>query len=189
VTTGHDAALWESMVTVGRIVRPHGHKGAVMVEPATDFATERFREGAELNWTRGGEVSKVRVAAGREFRGRWVVMFDGVESMNDAETLRGLELRVAEADLHPLDAGTHYVHDLEGCEVTTLAGERIGRVERVQFGSSAPLLVVGASSGEVLVPLVDGICRRIDPASKRIIVELPEGLIELNASRKNGRER
>lgn len=180
---------WESMVTVGRITRPHGHKGAVMVQPETDFAAERFREGSELAWTRGGDVARIRITASREFRGRWVVMLDGVESMNDAETLRGLELRVAEADLHPLDPGTHYVHDLEGCEVTTLAGERIGRVERVQFGSSAPLLVVGGSSGEVLVPLVDEICRRIDPASKRIIVELPEGLVELNAGRKSGRER
>jgi 16S rRNA processing protein RimM len=174
------------MVTVGRIVRPHGHKGGVVVESATDFGAERFRAGSELSWDRGGEITRIRVKAGREFQGRWVVMFEGIETMNDAETLRGLELRVAEADLHPLDAGTHYVHDLEGCEVTTLAGERIGRVERVQFGSSAPLLVVGAPGGEVLVPLIDAICRRIDPASKRIIVELPEGLIELNASRKVG---
>jgi 16S rRNA processing protein RimM len=177
------------MVTVGRIVRPHGHKGAVVVQPETDFGTDRFSQGAELNWMRGPSVSKVRVSGGREFRGRWVVTLEGVESMNPAETLRGLELRVAEADLHPLAPGAHYVHDLEGCEVTTLAGELVGRVERVQFGSSAPLLVVGGSSGEVLVPLIDTICRRIDPASKRIIVELPEELLDLNASRRAGRER
>ena len=178
------------MITVGRIVRPHGHKGAVVVEPATDFAAERFREGAELSWNRGGEVARIRVTAGREFQGRWVVMFEGVESMNDAETLRGLELRVAEADLHPLDAGTHYVHDLEGCEVTTLAGERIGRVERVQFGSSAAAACrrwrrVGKCWCQWSTGFAAASTRRRSGSSSSCL----KGCVELNASRKSGRER
>ena len=171
------------MVTVGRIIRPHGHKGAVIVQPETDFAEARFGEGAELGWMRGGVVSKVRVVASREFRGRWVVTLEGVDTMNDAETLRDLELRIPSDALHPLEPGAHYVHDLEGCEVTTTSGSVIGRVERVQFGAGQPLLVVGGAEGEILVPLAETICRRIDPQAKRITVELPEGLLELNAVR------
>jgi len=177
------------MVTVGRIIRPHGHKGAVVVQPETDFAAARFREGAELQWMRGGSVGTVRVLAGREFQGRWVVTLEGVDSMNDAETLRDLELRISAQSLHRLEPGAHYVHDLEGCEVTTESGIRIGLVERVQFGAGQPLLVVAGAQGEILVPLIDTICRRIDPAAKRITVELPEGLLDLNVVRGGRRER
>jgi ribosomal 30S subunit maturation factor RimM len=79
------------------------------------------------------------VTSSREFRGRWVVTLDGVTTMNDAETLRGLELRVPADALQVLGPDAHYVHDLEGCAVVTTAGEEVGRVTRVQFGSGAPL--------------------------------------------------
>src|SRR5690348_4541417 len=105
------------MVTVGRIVRPHGHKGAVVVESETDFGAERFCKGAELTWKRAESVGPVRVAESFEHQGRWVVKFEGVGSMNDAEALRGIELRVPEAALHPLEPGSHYIHDLRDCEV------------------------------------------------------------------------
>ena len=153
-----------------------------MVQPETDFAGERFREGAELIWNRGSEAGPVRVADGFPHQGRWVVAFEGVDSMNDAETLRGVELRIPREALHALPPGAHYVHDLEGCEVVTTAGVGIGRVLRVDFGAAQPLLVVdGGAGNEVLVPMTEGICRRVTPAEKRIDVELPEGLLELNA--------
>jgi 16S rRNA processing protein RimM len=178
------------MITVGRIVRPHGHRGAVVVQPDTDFASERFREGAELVWNRGGRAGPVRISSGREHQGRWVVTFDGVDDMNDAETLRGVELRVPESALHPLARGAYYVHDLEGCEVVTTAGAAIGRVLRVEFGAAQPLLVVdGGAGSEVLVPMTEPMCRGVDTAAKRIVVELPEGLLDLNARREAGRGR
>ena len=172
------------MITVGRIVRPHGHKGAVVIESESDFADERFREGSELWWLRTGEPAVVSVASSREFRGRWVVALEGVASMNEAETLRGLELRVPAEALHALKDGVHYVHDLEGCMVATVHGQEVGRVSRVQFGSGAPLLVVAAHGGEVLIPLAEEICRRIDVAAKRIEIDPPEGLIDLNRGKR-----
>jgi 16S rRNA processing protein RimM len=106
---------------------------------------------------------------------------EGVESMNDAETLRDLELRVAADTLHPLSAGAHYVHDLQECLVVTTSGVEIGRVARVEFGSGTPCLVVAGEGGdEVMVPLAEEICREVDPAGKRIVIEPPAGLIELN---------
>jgi 16S rRNA processing protein RimM len=123
----------------------------------------------------------VRIAASREFRGRWVVALEGVTTMNEAETLRGLEFRVPVEALHPLDARTHYVHDLVGCGVVTASGREVGRVTGVQFGPAAPLLeVADAEGGEVLVPLSDAICRLVDPAGKRIVIDPPAGLIEVN---------
>jgi 16S rRNA processing protein RimM len=173
-------------ITVGRIIRPHGHRGSVVVAPETDFPAERFKPGVELFWRRGDEAaeSTVRIAESREFKGRWVVALDGVTTMNEAEALRGIELKVPEDALHPLDAGTFYVHDLEGCAVLTPAGETVGRVAGVQFGSGAPLLqIVDERGGEVLVPMVEGICREIDPGGKRIVIDPPAGLIELNSRR------
>ena len=180
LTQSSDHLIWADMITVGRIVRPHGHKGAVVVAPESDFADERFREGAALWWERGGQAAIVTVTSSREFRGRWVVTLDGVASMNEAEMLRGLEFRVPAESLRRLTDGAHYVHDLQGCMVVTLTGADIGRVSRLQFGSGAPLLVVESDDGEVLIPLAEHICRRIDIAAKRIEIDPPAGLIELN---------
>jgi 16S rRNA processing protein RimM len=172
----------DSMVTVGRIIRPHGHRGSVVVAPETDFPDERFKPGSELFWRRGAEAdSIVRVAESREYRGRWVVTLEGVATMNEAEALRGVELKVPADAVHPLKAREYYLHDLEGCEVVTPAGETVGRVAGVQFGSGAPLLqVTDEHGGEVLVPMVEGICREIDPGAKRIVIDPPAGLIEVN---------
>ena len=170
------------MVTVGRIVRPHGHRGQVVVMPESDFADERFKVGETVFLRRGDTVDAATVAASRFHDGRWVVQLSGVESMNDAEALRGLELRIPEADLRTLDANAFYVHHLIGCDVRTIAGERVGVVEKVDLATGVPLLVV-KGRGEVLVPFVDAICRRVDPEAKVIEIDPPEGLIALNRTR------
>jgi len=155
------------------------------VKAESDFAHERFQPGAELQWLRNDAVALVRVASSREFQGRWVVSLEGVTSMNEAEALRGLEFRVAIADRKALEAGAYYVHDLEGCAVVTASGEDVGRVTGVQFGSGAPLLAITDARGdEVLVPMVEGICRTVDPAGKRIVIDPPAGLIEVNRTRR-----
>jgi len=180
---------WDSMVTVGRIIRPHGIRGAVVVAPESDNARDRFKPGAVLQWRRNGEAAPVRIVEGREFRGRWVVLIEGVTSMNEAETLRGQELRIPEQALQPLGQGAFYIYDLEGCLVVTVAGQDVGRVSGVQFGSGAPLLAItDAQGGEVLVPMVEGICREIDVANKRIVIDPPAGLIEINHGKRRSPE-
>ena len=168
------------MVTVGRIVRPHGIKGAVVVVPTSDFAAERFKPGSELQWQRLGEPAPVRVVEGREFKGRWVVMLEGVTTMSEAETLRGLELKVTPENRKSLTAGAYYVHDLEGCEIVTADGTEVGRVTSVDLSVGTPVLVVAGKAGEVLIPLAEEICRSVDPAAKRIVIDPPAGLIDLN---------
>ena len=170
------------MVTVGRVIRPHGHRGQVVVAPESDFAAERFKVGATLHLRRGDAVETRTVAASRFHDGRWVVGLSGVASMDAAEALRGLDLRIPEADLQPLDANAFYVHHLVGCDVRTTTGEPVGVVERVDLATGVPMLVVGGR-GEVLVPFVDAICRRVDPDARVIEIDPPEGLIALNRTR------
>jgi len=169
------------MALVGRIARAHGIRGQVVVNVDTDFPLERFQPGAELFVERRGEVERVRLTTVRFHQGRPIVGIDGVETMTDAARLAGLELRVPVEDLAPLPAGTFYRHDLIGCRVETTAGREVGVVEDVEGTIGGSRLVVRAASGEVLIPLAAPICTSIDAAGKRIVVDPPDGLLELNA--------
>ena len=168
------------MVLVGRIARPHGLKGHVVVNPETDFAEQRFAEGAAL-WSRTERGDEELVIAESRLQGaRPVVRFEGCDRLEEAERLVGLELRVPEASLYPLDPGTYYQHQLIGCVVETSGGRRIGEVSRVEGGVAGSLLAVAGAAGEILIPLAVDICTSVDIAGRRIVVAPPEGLLELN---------
>jgi 16S rRNA processing protein RimM len=170
---------WDDMVLVGRIARPHGIKGQVVINPETDFAEERFAEGATL-WTRSERGNEqLTVSSTRLQSGRPVVGFEGFERIEDVERLAGLELRVPEANLHPLDAGVYYHHQLVGCSVETTAGAPVGEVARVDEGASGSLLAVRGARGEVLIPFAEAICVEVDVNARRIRIDPPDGLLEL----------
>ncbi len=168
------------MVLVGRIARPHGLRGHVFVNPETDFAEARFRPGAIL-WTRGVEGARpLTVSAARLQNGRPVVGFEGLSRVEDVENLAGLELRVPEEELQPLEPGRYYEHQLVGCAVDTVQGQAVGVVARVEGGAGGSRLVVAGQRGEVLIPLAFEICVEIDVAARRIRIDPPEGLLEVN---------
>ena len=171
---------WDTMVLVGRVTRPHGLRGHVLVTPETDFVEERFRAGATF-WTRSDRGDEVlTVSSARVQNGRPVIGFEGFPTIEDVERLAGLDLRVPEDTLQPLGKGVYYVHDLVGCAVETTLGERVGEVSRVDGGAGASVLSVAGPRGEVLIPLAADICVEVDIAGRRIRIEPPEGLLELN---------
>jgi 16S rRNA processing protein RimM len=171
---------WAEMVSIGRVVRPHGNKGHVVVAPDTDFGAVRFQVGATVYASRSGRVEPMRVTASREHQSRWVVALDAAATIDEAEALRDLELRIPAEALQTLGEGGYYVHDLVGCQVETTAGAIVGTVAQVLLGPGAPLLGVATDQGEVLVPLAEAICRRVDVGARRIVIDPLEGLIELN---------
>ena len=171
---------WDSMVLVGRIARPHGLRGEVIVNPETDFVEDRFVSGATM-WTRSERGDEaLRITAVRVQNGRPVIGFDGFSSIEDVERLAGLELRVPEDALQSLGDGVYYQHQLVGCDVETVAGARIGEVSRVDGGAGGSLLTVKGVRGEVLIPFAQHICVEVDVVARRIRVDLPDGLLELN---------
>jgi 16S rRNA processing protein RimM len=91
-----------------------------------------------------------------------------------------VELRVPVGDLEPLPPGTYDRHDLVGCRVETAGGEVVGEVGKVEGDLGASRLVVLAPGGEVLIPLAQAICVVIDIAARRIVIDPPEGLLEVN---------
>jgi 16S rRNA processing protein RimM len=171
------------MALVGRIARAHGNRGQVIVNPETDFPEERFQPGAALFIERRGTVEALTIATARFQGGRPVVGLTGVETMNDAQALAGLELRVPVETLRTLPDGTFYRHDLIGCRVETSSGAPVGIVEDVEGGAGGSRLIVtdAGGRGEVQIPLVADICPVIDPVAKRIVIDPPEGLLEANA--------
>lgn len=166
------------MVTVGRIVRPHGLKGDVVVEAATDFPETRFRRGA-LVTTTDGRVLKV--VSSRPQGDRWVVRFEGLDSIEAVEPLRDTDLQVEPEALGTLPAGQYYLHDLVGCAVETVDGRHVGPVAVVYTGAAQAVLGITGPAGEILVPMAGDICRDVDVAARRIIIAPPEGLLEANA--------
>ena len=174
------ADAWDDLVLVGRVVRTHGHRGSVIVHPDTDFPEVRFVPGARFWIERAGQTSEVTIVDAWFHNGRPIVTFEGVDTMNDAEQLRGVELRVPERALQPLPEGAFYHFQLIGCEVVTLGGESVGTVRAVDGEAGSHRLSIGSVDGEVLVPLVTSICVSIDVGAKRIVIDPPAGLLDVN---------
>ena len=168
---------FDEMALVGSIARAHGIRGQVIVNPETDFPEARFQPGAELFIERNGAVEPIRVTTLRFHRQRPIIGIDGIETMDDAETLAGRELRVPVGWLAPLPAETYYRHDLVGCEVQDTRGEMLGRVTGVEGSLDRSYLVV---DGHMMVPLVGDICVAIDIAGRRVTIDPPDGLVDLN---------
>jgi 16S rRNA processing protein RimM len=106
-----------------------------------------------------------------------VFKFRGIDTISEAEALYGVEVRIPASQRISLDDGEYFESDLVGCEVIDRrTGESMGRVSAWDDGGGSGLLVVG----DLLIPFARSICVEINPAEKRIAVELPEGLKDLN---------
>jgi 16S rRNA processing protein RimM len=182
-------------VLVGRIVRPHGVRGELVVEALSD-RPERLAPGSELAVTGadpdapppaapGGEPAPaaLRVAASRPHRGRLLVEFEGIADRAAAETLRGLGLAVARAAVPPAPDGSWYHFQLLGCRCRDRAAGDLGAVVDLVEDGGGVLLVVDDGRRRLPVPFVAAFLRRVDPAAGVIEVELPPGLVETCASR------
>src|SRR5215212_1355641 len=141
------SAEWDAMALVGRIARAHGIRGQVILNAETDFPEERFQPGAELFVERGGRIDTLTVTTVRFHGERPVLGLEGVETMNDAATLAGLEVRVPIDRLAALPSGTFYRHDLIGCRVDTRDGRTVGVVRDVEGTQTGSRLVIDGEAG------------------------------------------
>jgi 16S rRNA processing protein RimM len=171
-------------VTLARILRPRGLRGEVAAQILTDFP-ERLPKLREV-WLADGRSAPRRIRVQRCWLspgrgGQAIFHFADINSMEEAEPLRGLEVQVPVEQRAKLEAGNYFVGDLMGCQVWEAgASAALGSVRDVEFPGGVPLLAVDTSEGEVLVPLAAEFCIHIDVKAKRIDVKLPEGLLDLN---------
>ncbi len=172
------------MISVGRVARSHGNAGRVVIDPDTDFAEDRFSPGNAVYVRRDGAVERLVLRDVRFHRGRPIVGFHGVSTISGAEALARADVRVPVESLGRLPDGTFYYHELIGCRVATVEGRTVGTVVSIEGGGEAHRLVVEDESTEVQVPLSAPICVRVDPLERVIVLDPPEGLLELNRSRR-----
>ncbi len=177
-----------SRVTLARILRARGRRGEVAAEILTDFP-ERLTQltYAEL-WDGKNPPRRGAIRECWLHNGQAIFLFEGSDSISDAERFVGLQIQIPLSERVVLTAGSYFVTDLIGCEVfqanMSSAPEKLGDVRDVQSTGEAvagtPVLVVATPHGELLIPLATEICTRIDTAVRRIEVVLPEGLRDLN---------
>jgi 16S rRNA processing protein RimM len=167
---------------VGRVVKPHGIRGELMVDVSTDSADLRFASGAVLFVTSAdGSVTRtLTVTAARPHSGRLLVRFEGVDDREAAEALRNAVLAADIASLPPIeDPDEFYDHQLEGLAAVTVTGATVGTVREVVHGAGGELLVVDRpDGGEALVPFVRAIVPEVDLSGRRVLLDPPPGLLE-----------
>ncbi len=179
-TAANTPQLW---LRVARIVRPQGHRGAVVAELLTDFP-ERFETRPQV-WLRAREQDDPeRTLTVEQFRlhqGRIVLHFAECTSMNEAEALRGVELVVPWEQRTPLPDDELYIAELAGCTLIDSRQQKpVGTIVDVDRElSNTLLLVVKHKEGELLVPFVKAYAPRWNLQARTVHMHLPEGLLDL----------
>jgi 16S rRNA processing protein RimM len=169
-------AAW---VTVALLGKPRGNRGEVTAL-AFSNKPERFHSLRDVYLFTAGEDTPrhLQVESTWFHTGTLIFKFQGVDTIPAAELLARSEVRIPLAERAPLEAGEFFQSELIGCEVVDRrSGERLGRVEDWDDGGGSGLLVL---EGGMLIPFARSICVEIDPPARRIAVELPEGLKDLN---------
>jgi 16S rRNA processing protein RimM len=154
----------DDLLEVGRITKPHGIRGEVVVV-LTTTRTERVDAGAQLH-TRAGAL--LIVESSRPHQGGWLVRFEGVADRNEAERLRATVLLAERLD----DPDELWVHELIGAQVRDQQGGDLGRVASVEDNPAADLLVLESGA---LIPMTFV----VDAADGCVTVDIPEGLLDL----------
>lgn len=171
-------------VAIARIVRPQGRRGEVVAELLTDFP-DRFGALKHVYLeTAGRSPSPAVLETAWRHKGRIVLKFGGVDSIQAAEHLRGHDVLIPLEDRVRLPENSYYAFDLVGCEVVLSSQSKvIGTVKAVEPTAGVALLHVSQharGNKELLIPFAREICKHIDPEAKRIEIEPPGELMELN---------
>lgn len=165
-------------VTIAILGKPRGNKGEVLAISLSDSPGRLESLERAFLFQQEKELGERDVEKAWFHDGRLVLKFAGVDSISEAETLQGCEVRVPLAERAPLEPGAVYVSDVIGCELIDPAGKVLGRVTGWEDNGPQALMEI---DGDWLVPFTPGLCKEVDVPGKKILVELPEGLRELNA--------
>ena len=169
----------DAWVTVARLGKTRGNRGEITALALSD-RPERYQALSQVYLCGTAAPLPHQVEHTWFHNGMLIFKFQAVDTISDAELLVGMEVRIPLAERTKLEAGEFFQSDLVGCEVVDRkSGARLGRVEAWQDGGGSGLLVV---EGGLLIPFARSICVEIDVEARRIVVELPEGLRELNPS-------
>jgi 16S rRNA processing protein RimM len=166
-------------MAVGRIAGAHGIRGEVKVESLTDYP-ERFRSGSRLYLGSEHEARPVQVTGSRPHQSFMLLKLDVTPDRSAAEQLVGQYLLIAEEDAMPLGEHENYAHDLLGLNVETPAGRVLGKLTDIlSTGANDVYIATGPDGKEILIPALRQVVLTVDLPGQRMVVELPEGLEDL----------
>ena len=169
-------------VTVGRIGRPHGIRGDVVVGVRTDEPELRFARGSRLD-TDPAALGPLTVAGIKWHSGELLVRFEGIGDRDAAAELRGTWLTVDSATIAPPDDPDEFRDaDLVGLSVRTVDGRQVGSVDDVLHSGQDVLVIKSAGGHEFMVPFVKPLVPDVDVASGYLVINPPEGLLDLENS-------
>jgi len=170
----------DDLIIIARAVRTRGLKGELVADVLTDFP-ERFEHVSELTGVgSSGERKQLELENYWFQNDRMVLKFVGYDTIDSAQALVGFEFGLPEAERVQLSEDEFYDWELEGCSVENKPGSIIGKVSRVMRTGGVELLVVADAAGkETLIPMAQAIVTEIDILRKRIVIDPPEGLLDL----------
>lgn len=167
----------EEWVVIGRITAPHGIRGELKLAPFVDDLS--FVRDLETLYVEGRPRRAYRLVGSRPHKSALLVRFEGIESRNDAERLRGRQVSVPGSWLPPLDEDEYYVRDIVGLEAVTEEGEPLGRIADVLFtGANEVYIVRDGPKGEILIPAIESVVLAVDLNAGQLTVRLPDGLVD-----------
>ena len=166
---------WDSLVNIGRCVKPHGLHGEIGVKPITDFP-ERFEQTeTAFAHQQKDPVRRLEIEAVRPHSGGFLLKFKGVDSKEAAEKLRGFFLAVPEDELVILEEDEFWHWELEGLQAFSPEGKEVGILKEVIESPAHDLYLIEEPGGKThLVPAVYEYVPEIDVEKKRVVVILPE---------------
>lgn len=175
-------------LVVGRVVKPHGIRGEVVVEVRTDSPDERFAPGTRLTGRTGRGRSatdrEVTIEAARNHSGRLLVRLAGVGDRDAVEALRGMLFLIDSGSLPaPEDPDEFHDHQLVGLRVLDTGGRDLGEVTGMLHTAAGDLLQIRmASESETLVPFVTEMVPEVDLDAGTCVIDPPEGLLDLGST-------
>lgn len=168
-------------LVVGRLRRPHGLKGDCAVFPLTDDPEAVYAKGRSV-WVTdlAGDVvaGPLTIERSRPHHREWLVAFEGFPDRSAVEVWHDLLLTAPTETLRPPDEGEVYLHELAGFAVRDQAGQPLGVVTAVEESPAGLMLEVQGSKREFLLPFRKEFVKRVDREARRLVVEVPDGLIE-----------
>ena len=159
-------------IAVGKILAPRGIRGKLKVEVVTDFP-QRFAPCSAVYIDR----QPVTIDSTEWHKGKAIIKLDTIDSIEDAQGLRGKLIEIHHSQVYPLPEGQYYHFQLIGLEVWTTGGELLGNITEILTAESNDNYVVRGAKGEILIPAIDDVVKSVDLDRGRITIEVIKGLL------------
>ena len=165
---------------VGKIVNTHSLKGEVKVISSTDFEEERFKKGSKLLITRGNQlIREVVVESYRNHKNFLLVKFEEIDSVEEAEKLKNLQIKIDSDEVGELEENEFYFHEIIGCQVFDENDKNLGEIiDILTPGANDVWVIKGENGKEILIPYIEDVVKQIDITNKKVNIEVMEGLID-----------